>query len=232
MEPTKRAATPSPAPSASSPARYRPRACSAAALPVDMIASILANASTCRRRNGDSSSTSRSARDSFSGVQSSCRNSGTTLSPTTRLARITEGTWIIAPHDQGLDRAGAIGRHHRHARQRQFQRHGAGLRQRRMRDPERGALLRLADHDPGLHRPVRHALAHRFHQMRHGRQDQFERDALVAQPAERRAEHRHVMPDLAAAAARQHQQHRRRRRRGASARRRPGRSAPICSIRG
>ena len=63
--------------------------------PVDMIASIPAKASTWRRRKGESPSTSRRAGDSFSGVQSCCRNSGTTFSPTTRLARMTEFTWIM-----------------------------------------------------------------------------------------------------------------------------------------
>ncbi len=61
-------------------------------LPVDMIPSILANASICFRRNSESLNSSRSAAASFSGVQSSCRNSGMTFSPITRLARITEFT--------------------------------------------------------------------------------------------------------------------------------------------
>ena len=55
--------------------------------------------------------------------------------------------------------------------------------------------------------------------MRHGRQDQFERHALGRKPAQRLAEHRHVMPDFAAAASRQHQQHRRLLRPAAFARR-------------
>src|SRR3978361_1996192 len=62
------------------------------ALPVDMMVSSLVKASTCRCRCDDSRSTSRSARDRFCGVQSCCKYSGTTLSPTTRLARITELT--------------------------------------------------------------------------------------------------------------------------------------------
>src|SRR5229473_2866382 len=59
-------------------------------LPVDMIASIFEKASTCRRRNGESLRISRKAGASFSGVQSSWMNSGTTFSPMTRLAKITE----------------------------------------------------------------------------------------------------------------------------------------------
>src|ERR1700733_5508140 len=59
-----------------------------------MMLSMPAKASTWRRRNGESSSTSRSGGASFSGVQSCCRNSGTTFSPTTRLAKMTDFTLI------------------------------------------------------------------------------------------------------------------------------------------
>ena len=110
-------------------------------LPVDMMRRSRQTPRAACRRNGVSPSTSRSAGDSFSGVQSSCRNSGTTFSPITRLARITEFTRIARRRIEGLDRADAVGRDHRHARQRQFERHGAGLGERRMRDPERRALL-------------------------------------------------------------------------------------------
>ena len=79
-----------------------------------------------------------------------------------------------------------------------------------MRDPELRPLLLLADHDLGLNRPGLHRLHDRFLQMRHGRQHQFERDALLLQPRHRLAEHRHVVADFAAPASRQHQQHRRR----------------------
>ena len=66
-------------------------------LPVDMIWSIFAKASSCFRRNAESPSTSRNACDSFSGVKSSCGNSGTTFSPITRLARMTDCT-LMARH--------------------------------------------------------------------------------------------------------------------------------------
>ena len=173
-------------------------------------------------------STSRSAAASFSGVQSSCRNSGTTFSPITRLARITEFTLIARRRIQASIGAGPVGRHHRHAGQCQFERHGAGFGQRRVRDPERGALLLLADHDLGLHRPALHRVHDRFLQMRHGRQHQFERHALLLQPRHRLAEHRHVVADFAAAASRQHQQHRRRLRRAARLPRRSAAARPVA----
>ena len=47
-------------------------------------------ASSCRRRKGVSARTSRNAGNSFFDVQSAGKNSGTTFSPTTRLARMTE----------------------------------------------------------------------------------------------------------------------------------------------
>ncbi len=49
--------------------------------PVDMMASSRSNAASWRRRAGVSVRTSCSAGANFSGTQSSCRNSGTTLSP-------------------------------------------------------------------------------------------------------------------------------------------------------
>ena len=58
--------------------------------PVDMIASNFAKASTCRCRSGESDSSSASDGVSFSGVQFSWTNSGTTFSPITTLARMIE----------------------------------------------------------------------------------------------------------------------------------------------
>ena len=124
---------------------------------------------------------------------------------------MTEFTLDRAPQDPGLDRADPVGRDHRHAGERKLQRHGAGFGERGVGDPERRPLFLLADHDPRL-RPASLCtpFADRLLQMRHGRQDQFERHALGLQPAQRLAEYRHVVPDLAAAASRQHQQNRRR----------------------
>ena len=62
-----------------------------AAVAVSMMASRRAKASTCRRRSGVSPSSGTSAAARFSAVTSRCRNSGTTFSPSTRLARITLG---------------------------------------------------------------------------------------------------------------------------------------------
>src|SRR6266851_148814 len=58
--------------------------------PISMIASRRANASTCRRRSGPSTRSGSSASASRALVQSRWRNSGTTFSPSTRLAKITE----------------------------------------------------------------------------------------------------------------------------------------------
>ena len=112
-------------------------------LPVDMMVSSCANASTCCLRIGVSVSTSRSAGASFSGVQSSCRNSGMTSFADHEIGEDHRRDLDRAAQDEGLDRADAIGRHHRHARQRELQRHRAGFRQRRARDAECGALLLL-----------------------------------------------------------------------------------------
>ncbi len=93
---------------------------------------------------------------------------------------------------------------------REFQRHGAGFGERGARDAERRALFLFADHDSRRDRPAPRALGNGFLQMRHGRKHELERHALGPQPRQRLAEHRHVVPDLAAPASRQHQQHRRR----------------------
>ena len=88
--------------------------------------------------------------------------------------------------------ADPIGRDHRHPGQRQFQRHGAGFGQRRMRDPERRPLVRL--------RRPRSAAAPASSSRRRGPPPRrcgmvgrtgSNADALRPQPAERRAEHRH-----------------------------------------
>ena len=56
--------------------------------PISMMASSVAKASTWRRRSGVSPSSGASASASRSGVHSSCTSSGTTFSPSTRLARM------------------------------------------------------------------------------------------------------------------------------------------------
>ena len=105
---------------------------------------------------------------SRSAVQSCCRNSGTTFSPSTRLARITEDSRFCdaAPDHQVFERRDLVGGHHRDAGERELERHRAGLRQRRPCDAERGMLVGRFDHDPRAHRP-----------MRRRRPDRVERDA-------------------------------------------------------
>ncbi len=80
-----------------------------------------------------------------------------------------------------------------------------------MGDAERGLLLIVADRQTRLQRPCLQGGFHRCTQMRRGRQDQLKRHSVRPQPAERLAEHLHVVADFAAPAARQHQQHGRRR---------------------
>ena len=66
-----------------------------ALVPISMIASRRAKASIWRRRSGVSPNSGTSAFARLSGVQSSCRNSGTTFSPSTRLARMTDGSRFL-----------------------------------------------------------------------------------------------------------------------------------------
>ena len=179
-------------------------------LPVDMMPSILANASTCFRRSSLSPNTSRSAAAQFFRRAVFLQEFGDDVLADHEIGQYHRVHLDRPAQYPGLHRAGPVGRHHRHPGQCQFQRHGAGFGQRRVRDAELGPLLLLADHDLGLHRPALHRLHDRFLQMRHGRQHQFERHALLLQPRHRLAEHRHVVADFAAPASRQHQQHRRR----------------------
>ena len=127
-------------------------------------------------------------------------------------------TLIAAPHDPGLERARPVGRDHRHAGERKLQRHGARFGECRARNPKCRALFLLADHDPRLHRPALSASA--TASCRCGMVGRINSNAALGlQQAQRLAEHRHVMPDLAAAASRQNQQNRRRG---------PGAPAPRC----
>ena len=154
-----------------------------------MIASIFAKASSCRRRSGESARISRSAGSSFSGVQSSCRNSGTTFSPITRLARMTELTLDHAPHDPRLDAR-------RPCRRRPSARRQARVRASRCPTwPVPHARSGTPPAFPASPTTIRGCTGQlftpsrdRFLQMRHGGQDQFERHALApaAGPASRR----------------------------------------------
>ena len=171
------------APSASSPARYRRRATLGGWLPVDMIWSIFAKASSCLRRSAESPSTSRKRLRELFRRAVLLQEFGDDVLADHEIGEDHRIHLDRPPQDPGLHRAGPVGRHHRHACQRQLQRHGAGFGQRRVRDPERRALLLLADHDARLHRPAFQRVRDRLLQMRHGRQHQFERHALVAAAA-------------------------------------------------
>ena len=81
----------------------------------------------------------------------------------TRLARITLDSLAcsrIEPPDDLLDEGQPVGGDGRHAGERQFERHGAGRRQRRTRLAESGPLFGRLDHDARRHRPAGDALAH------------------------------------------------------------------------
>src|SRR5215212_1051923 len=68
-----------------------------ASSPASMRPSMRANAASCRRRSRVSRISGSSAAASFSGVQSSCTNSGTTFSPSTRFASTKDGTLTRRP---------------------------------------------------------------------------------------------------------------------------------------
>ena len=124
-------------------------------LPVDMMPSIFANASSWRRRIGVSRAPRAAPATSFSGVQSCWRYSGTTFSPTTRFARMTELTCDQRRMIQRLRRR-RPGRRRPSARRRCASSSVTvpGFGERRARDPERRPLFLLADHDPGRDLPA------------------------------------------------------------------------------
>ena len=148
-------------------------------LPVDMMPSILANASSCLRRSSAVAEHLAQRRRELFRRAIFLQEFGNDVLADHEIGQYHRVHLDGPPQDPGLHRAGPVGRHHRHACQRQFERHGAGFGQRRMRDPERRPLLLLADHDLGLHRPALHRVHDRLLQMRHGRQHQFERHALA-----------------------------------------------------
>jgi citrate synthase len=82
------------APPRASPSTMSAARAAGAREPISMMASSLAKASSWRRRSGVSLSKGTNASESDCGVQSSWINSGTTFSPMTRLARMTDGTRI------------------------------------------------------------------------------------------------------------------------------------------
>ena len=67
---------------------------------------------------------------------------------------MTEFALMSASQHPGFGRTGPIGRDHRHAGERQLERHRARFGERRTGDPERRPLFLLADHHPRLHRPA------------------------------------------------------------------------------
>ena len=111
---------------------------------------------------------------------------------------------------QASDRAGPIGRDHRHPREREFERHGAGFGQRRVGDPECRALVLLRRPRPA----ARPASSSRPRGPSARKCGMVGRTGSNAMPSARSRpsvapKTAMMMPDLAAAASRQHQQNRR-----------------------
>ena len=149
-----------------------------------------------------------------------------TSRPMTRLARITDFDFDRLPQDEGLDCTKAIGRDHRHAGERQFQRHCAGLGERAMRDAKGGALLRFADHDA---RVTGQFFSPSVPRSQDAAWSEAPARSSPLAPAAAQRPPKTDEPDLAAAAARQHQQHRRLASRCAARPGRPQRSSRSIS---
>ena len=160
------------------------------------------------RRVAESAASSR--RRAGSGVKSSCSSSGTTFSPITRLARITESDAHQPAQESAPPSGDPIGRDRRHLRQRQLERHRAGGCERRARCAKRRVFLgRRRPRCAGAPASRRSPRATSAGDVRQRRQHQLERPGLRGGLRDRRAEGRGEAADFAAPASRQHQHQRR-----------------------
>ena len=180
-----------------------------AAIPISMMESSRARASTWRRRSGEFGQDPEQRCGQPFGRAIVLQELRNNVLADHQVGEDDGFDLRVKAHDDLLDPRYAVGRNSRHPRERQFERDRAGRSQCHARRPECGHLLGLIDHDPWLDRPGRGALSNQINHVRHRRQNKLQGARALCNPLDRGAEYGQQPAHLAAATAGQHQDNRR-----------------------